>query len=86
MSWYSDEDWRESRNGNHVLIVDGEVAATVYRKDVAKPWAIIINRDGVGYMVFVEFFEELDDAKARAIAVLNGADDACLMPVKPRKC
>ncbi len=74
MSWYNEDDWRESRSGNHVLIVNDEIAATVYRNDVLRDWRIIINRHGTGYRVEEEEFSNVEEAKCRAVEIVNGAD------------
>lgn len=79
MNWHDftadDEDarWIENGNGNHVLIVDGALAATVYRKHESHAWAIIINRHGQGHFVANEGFQHVGDARARAFAIVNGA-------------
>lgn len=90
MNWYDDcagNDnaplWVESAKGNHCLIIDEAIAATVFRKLETYGWSIIINRKGVGYFVDNEGFDHLPAAMERAEAIVNGAK-ACLVKIQPR--
>lgn len=91
MSFYDDpfarddeeESWVITANGNQCLVIDGAIAATVFRKYDSQPWAIIINRQGFGYFVENEYFEYQPAALERAEAVVNGAK-ASLVKMQPR--
>lgn len=71
-------EWKPSRKGNHVCIQSGEIVATVYRGRSA--WQIIVNRDGVGFSVAAEYFEDHEDGIDRADEILAGAD-CILVPI-----
>lgn len=76
MTYYDEEEgWRESKNGNHVLIQHGRIAATVFHPRGAERgvWCIIINRAHAGYIVEDEYFTCHLEAQARAEAIINGA-------------
>jgi hypothetical protein len=91
MSFYNDpfarddeeENWVITANGNQCLVIDGAIAATVFRKYDSQPWAIIINRQGVGYFAENEYFEYQPAALERAEAIVNGAK-AYLVKIQPR--
>lgn len=76
-------NWVENAKGNHCLIIDDAIAATVFRKLETYAWAIIINRNGVGYFVDDEGFDDVPVAMERAEAIVNGAK-ACLVKIQPR--
>jgi hypothetical protein len=89
MTWYDDSAcndnaplWVESAKGNHCLIIDDVIVATVFRKLETYAWAIIINRKGVGYFVDNEGFDNLPAAMERAEAIADGAK-ASLIKLKP---
>lgn len=65
-------DWKETDKGNYVCVDADEVAATVFHNGYK--WQIIINRDGVGYAVADEYFDDHPEAIIRAEEVLDGAD------------
>jgi hypothetical protein len=91
MNWYDDllacddsePKWVESSKGNHCLIIDDTIAATVYRKLETYDWSIIVNRKGVGHFVANEGFDKLPAAMERAEAIVNGAE-AILVEMQPR--
>ena len=91
MSWYDDllacddsePNWVESSKGNHCLIIDDAIAATVYRKLETYAWSIIVNRQGAGHFVANEAFDKVPAAMERAEAILNGAE-AILVKIQPR--
>jgi hypothetical protein len=66
------EEWITSHKGNHVCIVNDEIAATVYRNKY-EIWQIVINRDGRGFFVVDEYFEDFTAAMMRAEHILQGA-------------
>lgn len=79
----TDFEWRTSAKGNHVLIYDGDHAATVFNN--GHRWCIIINGPTVNSIVADEYFEDEEDAQARAEAIVAGdAKNAVLKPLKPR--
>ena len=67
-----DCEWKETAKGNHVCIYEDALAATVFNKGYG--WQIIINRDGVGYIVSGEAFDDHEDAQERTERILCGAD------------
>lgn len=91
MNWYDDPfanndgdpNWIKNAKGNHCLIIDDAIAATVFRKLETYAWTIIINRNGVGYIVDNEGFDDVSAAMERAEAIVNGAK-ACLVKIQPR--
>lgn len=91
MNWFDDllacddsePKWVESSKGNHCLIIDDAIAATVYRKLETYAWSIIIDDQGTGYFVADEGFDKLPAAMERAEAIVNGAE-AILVEMQPR--
>jgi hypothetical protein len=67
-------DWKESQNGNYYC---GD--ATVFHNGYK--WQIVLNRNGVGYIVGEEYFDDPEDGMERADEILDGAD-CILSPMK----
>jgi len=66
-------EWKESSAGNHVLIEDEELIATVYKSKHSPTWQIVINHDGSGYFVVDEFYQDSEKAIERTEAIFDGA-------------
>ncbi len=79
---YSEYEWKETSNGNHVCIESDDLVATVFNNGYG--WQIIINGEGgISRIVAHVSFDEPEDAQERAEAVLRGAEaDLVFIPPK----
>jgi len=75
-------EWKENDKGNFVAISAGRyLEATVFSNGYE--WQIIINREGDGYIVAEEAFDDPEDAMSRTEEILRGAK-CTLVFMKPK--
>lgn len=68
-----DREWKENAKGNYVCIEERQVVATVFRNAYGA-WKIVLKGEIWGRLVADEIFTDPEEAIARAMGVLDGAD------------